>query len=271
MSRRILVVEDDDAIIFGLRTNLSFEGYQVESVNTCAGAVERALEFQPDLIVLDLMLPDGSGFEVMEGLAKAGFDGRILVLSARIAETDKVSALKMGADDYVTKPFSLAELIARIGALLRRVPPRAEIAPPAVTGAHSAPGHSAAAHGAAAHSAAADTTAERKPEVIRFGRCEVDEAARTLRVDGQPVVLTRLEFDLLVYLAHNAGRALTRAQLLRDVWNLSHDGPARTVDNLVAHLRTKIGEDAERPRHLITLRGSGYRFVLEPEDGNASK
>ena len=104
----------------------------------------------------------------------------------------------------------------------------------------------------------------RPPSKIRFGRCEIDLDARLLRVDRQPVALTRLEFDLLAFLAHNAGRALSRGQLLREVWGLSHDGSARTVDNVVAHLRTKIGEDADRARHLLTIRGAGYRFELSP-------
>jgi len=241
---RILVVEDDPAITFGLRTNLSFEGFDVEVVDTRAAAVERALAEPPALIVLDLMLPDGSGFDVMEDLQRGGYTGRILVLSARAAETDKVIALRMGADDYVTKPFGLAELIARIGALLRRsaLPhPAAPAPPPPSPRAPAAAGRRA-----------------------RFGQCELDVDRRALTVGGEPVVLTRLEFDLLAFFVQHAGRALTRAQLLREVWGLSHDGSARSVDNVIAHLRTKIGDEADRPRHLLTLRGAGYRFELEP-------
>lgn len=244
MSARILVVEDDPAISFGLKTNLSFEGHEVEVAECRADALERAAAAAPDLVVLDLMLPDGSGFEVMEDLSRLGYGGSILVLSARKEETDKVGALRSGADDYVTKPFSLAELLARIEALLRRTfanrtrPVEAGPAPTSVG-----------------------------DEKIRFGRCELDLYARTLHVDGKPVTLTRLECDLLAYLARQPGRAFSRRQLLRDVWGLHHDGSARTVDNVVAHLRTKIGEDAERPRHLLTLRGAGYRFELEPHDG----
>jgi DNA-binding response OmpR family regulator len=255
MTARILVIEDDPAISFGLKTNLSFEGYTVDVAETRAAAKVRldeggapaALDL-PDLIVLDLMLPDGSGFEVMEDLSRAGYGGRLLVLSARKEETDKVSALRMGADDYVTKPFSLAELLARIEALLRRGK-NGHAAAPSPTGSSPA--------------AAAGAAAESQP--IRFGRCEIDLYSRTLRVDGTPVTLTRLEFDLLLYLAQHPGQALSRAHLLRDVWGLAHEGSARTVDNVIAHLRTKIGEDAERPRHLRTLRGAGYRFELEPE------
>jgi DNA-binding response OmpR family regulator len=243
-SVRILVVEDDPAITFGLKTNLSFEGFRVEVVDSCAAAVARAAAEPPDLLVLDLMLPDGSGFHVMEELARQGYTGRILVLSARMAETDKVFALRMGADDYVTKPFSLAELLARIEALLRRgtLARPGPVAPPAP--------------------AVDESAAERQ----RFGACEIDMRARSLRVAGRPVVLTRLEFDLLAFFVQHAGEVLGRTLLLREVWGLTHDGSARTVDNVIAHLRTKIGEDADRPRHLLTLRGAGYRFVLQPED-----
>jgi DNA-binding response OmpR family regulator len=224
----------------------------VEVVDTCAAAIERASAAPPDLMVLDLMLPDGSGFEVMEELGRSGYTGRILVLSARIAETDKVLALRMGADDYVTKPFGLAELIARIRALLRRAAlPARPAAPPPVERAAAPPpenGHR-----------------------LRFGRCELDLSRRTLRVGDDAVVLTRLEFDLLAFLAQNAGRVLSRGQLLREVWGLSHEGSARTVDNVIAHLRTKIGDEGDRPRHLLTLRGAGYRFELEPEGAPARK
>jgi DNA-binding response OmpR family regulator len=256
MTARILVIEDDPAISFGLKTNLTFEGYTVEVAESRAAVQERLAgpaglgPDLPDLIVLDLMLPDGTGFEVMDDLGRAGFAGRVLVLSARKEETDKVSALRMGADDYVTKPFSLAELLARVEALLRRsksgfmgnalpppAPAPAPVAPPSSDG-----------------------------QRIRFGQFEIEVVSRTLREGGEPVTLTRLEFDLLLYLAQHGGQALSRAQLLRDVWGLAHDGSARTVDNVIAHLRTKIGEDAERPRHLRTLRGAGYRFDLEVED-----
>jgi DNA-binding response OmpR family regulator len=231
---RILVIEDDPSIVFGLRTNLSFEGYEVDTAEDPDGAIEAARRQRPHLVVLDVMLADGgSGFQVIERLRADGYAGPILMLSARSAETDKVSALRLGADDYVTKPFSLAELLARIGALLRRAPP-SRPPPPAP---------------------------EPPPERLRFGACEVDIAAHALAVAGRPVDLTRLEFDLLVYLIRNAGRVLTRGRLLAEVWGLSHDGSARTVDNVVGHLRAKLGE----PGHLVTLRGAGYKFELEPK------
>jgi two-component system alkaline phosphatase synthesis response regulator PhoP len=226
---RILVVEDDDTIVFGLRTNFNFEGYEVSTAVDLATAMAESEREPPDLVVLDVMLAGGaSGFEVIEAMRSKGFRGPILMLSARAAETDKVLALRLGADDYVTKPFGLAELLARIKALLRRMGPAA---PPG--------------------------------EKVEFGECAVDLGARVLRVGGAVVELTRLEFDLLAYLIKNAGRVLSRAQLLREVWGLPHDGSARTVDNVVAHLRTKLNEDAEEPRHLLTLRGAGYRFEME--------
>ncbi len=227
MNGSILVVEDDPAIVFGLKTNLVFEGFSVATAVDLDSALRAAEEQPPDLVVLDLMLAGGSsGFAVIESLRGRGFRGPILVLSARGAETDKVSALRLGADDYVTKPFGLAEVNARIAALLRRSTPIA----PAVA------------------------------ETIRFGQCEIDVGARRLRVGRSEVVLTRLEFDLLLFLVQNPGQVLSRARLLREVWGLSHDGSARTVDNVVAHLRSKLGD----ARHLVTLRGAGYRFELEP-------
>jgi DNA-binding response OmpR family regulator len=241
---RILVVEDDPAIVFGLKTNLAFEGYEVVTADNVATALAAAETTPPDIIVLDVMLAGGgSGFEVIEALRARSFDAPILMLSARSAETDKVSALRLGADDYVTKPFSLAELLARIGALLRR----------------------------ASQAARTPVPAPDASEEVRFGRCEVDLAARSLRVAGEEVELTRLEFDLLAYLIRNDGRVLSRSQLLREVWGLSHDGSARTVDNVIAHLRTKLGEDAVEPRHLVTLRGAGYRFELAPERKSSKK
>ncbi len=230
---RILVVEDDPAIVFGLKTNLSFEGYEVATADDMDSALVAAERESPDLVVLDVMLARGaSGFDVIERLRADGFLGPILVLSARGAETDKVSALRLGADDYVTKPFSLAEVLARVAALLRRAAPRSAEPPVAA------------------------------PPTVEFGEVEVDLAAREVRLRGAVVELTKLEFDLLAYLCRNAGRVLSRAQLLREVWGLTHDGSARTVDNVVAHLREKLGEDAEEPRHLLTLRGAGYRFEL---------
>ncbi|MSP61994.1 MAG: response regulator transcription factor [Myxococcales bacterium] len=232
---RILVVEDDPAIVFGLKTNLAFEGFEVSTAEDLQGALDASARAAPDLVVLDVMLAGGStGFQVIEALRAGGFGGPILVLSAREAETDKVSALRLGADDYVTKPFGLAELLARIGALLRR----SAVSPPA--------------------------TATGRSQQVGFGDCEVDLGSRQLRVGGREVELTKLEFDLLAFLVRNAGRVLSRGHLLRDVWGLSHDGSARTVDNVIAHLRDKLDEDPGAPRHLITLRGAGYRFELEP-------
>ncbi len=222
----ILVVEDDEAIATGLALNLKLAGY----TPVVAGDGERALEMieeaPPRLILLDINLPQMSGLDVLGELRRNGDRTPVIVLSARQDEFDKVGALRLGADDYVTKPFALAELLARVDAVLRR------------TGAVSEP---------------------LTGPVSRFGACEVDLATRQVRRAGEEVKLTHLEFELLAYFLSNPSRVFSRERLLRDVWGQSTGSP-RTVDNFVGQLRSKLEGSADDPTHFVTVRGSGYRF-----------
>ncbi|MBI4510116.1 MAG: response regulator transcription factor [Deltaproteobacteria bacterium] len=224
----ILIVEDDESIAAGLALNLRLEGYEACVAPDGLMAQEVAAQVRPCLIVLDLALPKKNGLEVLASLRRAGDVTPVVILSARETEADKVTALKLGADDYVTKPFGLAELIARIGAVLRRV-------------SRSDPG--------ALHS-----------ERLGVGDVTIDLANRTVTRDGKEIRCTHLEFELLTYLARHPGRVFSREQLLRQVWGVRHEGSTRTVDNFIAQLRAKVEHDPDNPRHLVTVRGSGYRL-----------
>lgn len=222
----ILIVEDDEAIATGLELNLKLAGYAAVVVQDGESVLERFQACPPTLLLLDINLPKKNGLEVLSELRAAGYATPIIVLSAREDEYDKVAALRLGADDYVTKPFSLAELMARVDAVLRRASSPAVAAP------------------AVRHS---------------FGDVVVDLETRAVSRAGEPVKLTPLELELLSFLVRNPTRVLTREQLLRQVWGQS-SGSLRTVDNFVGQLRSKLEDDPERPRHIITVRGSGYRF-----------
>jgi two-component system response regulator RegX3 len=231
--RRILIVEDDDAIAQGLQLNLKLAGFAAEVAANGESALA-LLDREPmHLILLDIALPGQSGLEVLAALRARASAVPVIVLSARQHEVDKVAALRLGADDYVTKPFGVAELLARIDAVLRR----------------------AAGAEVPARDAAPDSGG-----VLAFGDVKVDLDRREVRRDGGQVPMTHLEFELLAFLVRNAGRVFTRDDLLRRVWGIQHSGSARTVDNFVAQLRAKLEQDPEQPRHLITVRGSGYRF-----------
>lgn len=223
--RRVLVVEDDPSIAIGLRINLESEGYVVE----VAEDGERGLELartEPDLIVLDVMLPKRNGLEVLHDLRSEGRAMPIVILSAKSGEMDKVAGLELGAEDYVAKPFSLAELLARVRAALRRA------RPPAVQPA---------------------TT-------MTFGDVEVDLPARAVRRAGKIVDTTARELDVLVCLVAARGRALSREDIFRRVWGPNHHGTPRTVDNFIQQLRAKLEADPAEPTHIQTVRGVGYRF-----------
>jgi DNA-binding response OmpR family regulator len=224
----ILVVEDNADLALGLRNNLEIEGHAVSVVADGARGLRRIQETPPDLVILDLMLPGLDGIRVLRGLREAGSNVPVLILTARGEESDKVRGLRLGADDYVTKPFGLLELLARVDALLRR--PR-----PALAGGL---------------------------EVVRFGDVELKTGPRTVTRAGKPVELTPKEFDLLVALARRRGSVVTRMELLRGVWSYSDAAVTRTVDTHVAELRRKLEEDPSSPRHIVTVRKSGYR--LEP-------
>jgi DNA-binding response OmpR family regulator len=229
--RRILIVEDEVAIAVALEDDLLLEGYEVEVVRDGVAAVERARDGNFDLILLDLMLPKKDGFDVCRDLRRMEIPVMILLLTARTAETEKVLGLDLGADDYVTKPYSPKELRARIRALLRR------------------------------------TLTETAPkEVVCFGECELDLGRGELRRLGKPVPTTPLEFKLLSFLAKRSGRVVTRRLLIDEVWGQDLATTERVVDNQIANLRKKIEMDAAAPRHLKSVRGIGYRFDIEDVD-----
>jgi two-component system, OmpR family, alkaline phosphatase synthesis response regulator PhoP len=229
----VLIVEDDEAIATGLSLNLRIEGYEPSHVIDGEGALARLVPGHGFiLILLDISLPGKSGLDVLAELRQAGDSTPVIVLSARRDEFDKVAALRLGADDYVTKPFALAELLARLVAVLRRsaipVPPPARDPDP-------------------------------RPELLRFSGVAVDLQTREVMRDGAPVRLTHLEFELLAHFLRNPRAVFTRERLLREVWEIG-SGSRRTVDNFVAQLRSKLERDPDNPAHLVTVRGTGYRF-----------
>ncbi|HEY4187808.1 MAG TPA: response regulator transcription factor [Polyangia bacterium] len=243
----VTVVEDDPAIAEGLSLNLRLQGYRTEAVGDGETAHARIEASRPDLVLLDISLPKRNGIWVLERLREAENHVPVIVLSARQDEFDKVAALRLGADDYVTKPFALAELLARVGALLRRARirdaaprPPAEAPPPVPVAPPELP--------------------VRREDGLRFGDVVVDLDARTVTRAGRPVKVTHLEFELLGFLCQSNGKVFSREELVRHVWGLRHAGQARTVDNFMAQLRGKLEGDPDRPRHLLTVRGSGYRF-----------
>ncbi len=228
MGERILIIEDDPSILRGLQLNLGMEGYVVRSAADGLTGLAMARSERPDLVVVDVMLPKLGGLEVVREIRSADPDLPVLILSAKGQETDKVAGLQLGADDYMTKPFGLKELLARIDALLRRRRSRGETGP---------------------------TRAVR-----RAGDVELDLDARKAKVAGRELDLTSREFDLLVFFVTHPDRVHSREQLMEAVWGSRYFGTVRTVDNFVARLRAHIGDDAEQPRHLETVRGIGYRF-----------
>ena len=237
----VAIVEDDAAIAEGLALNLKLLGYRTETIGDGETAVTRIEEIRPDLVLLDITLPIQSGLWVLGQLRGRQNQVPIIVLSARQDEFDKVAALGLGADDYITKPFALAELLARVAAVLRR----ARLSDPA-----RGPNNGSNPEG---------PSGAQPDKILRFGDVLVDLAERTVSRAGCPVKLTHLEFELLSFLCSNSGRVHSREELLRQVWGFQQ-GQARTVDNFVAQLRAKLERDPDQPRHLLTVRGSGYRF-----------
>lgn len=232
MKEKVLVVEDDPAIRDALSYNLGREGYEVKAVGDGLAALEAARAAVPDLVVLDLMLPELDGFDVTRTLRKES-NVPILMLTARDDEIDRVLGLELGADDYLTKPFSMRELIARIKAMLRRVRLAKEDAEP-------------------------QAAVSRKR--LTTGNLEIDLTRHEAHLEGNVLELKRKEFDLLVFLMENPSQVFTREQLLEKVWGWEFSGGSRTVDVHVRWLRSKIETDAEQPTRIVTVRGVGYRF-----------
>lgn len=223
---KILVVEDEEAILLGLEENLKYAGYDVITAADGPEALKHGLKDRVDLMILDIMLPGMSGYEVCRKLRDQGMQTPIIMLTARQDEFDKLHGFEMGADDYVTKPFSIKELLARVRAVLMR-------------------GRKAAAG----------------PRTYRFGDCVLDLDSRILTRAGKEVSLTRTEFDLLAYFCANQGKALSRDTVMNDVWGTEYFGTQRSLDSFVASLRSKIEKKSANPEHILTVHGVGYKFV----------
>jgi len=228
-NRTILVVEDEASVANGLIFALQQEGFRVLWAQTGREALDLARREHPHLFLLDIRLPDTSGYDICRTLRQEGRQQPILMVTARDEEMDRVLGLELGADDYVVKPYSLRELVARVRAHLRRTY-----------------GHLAGSG---------------EPARYTFGSVEIDPQRVEVRLAGQPVPLTPTEFRLLLFLASNPGPVFSRSELIEKVWGYdSSIGSDRTVDVHILHLRQKIEEDPEKPRHLLTVRGAGYRF-----------
>jgi two-component system alkaline phosphatase synthesis response regulator PhoP len=218
-------VDDEPAIVRGLEDNLRFEGYQTVSATNGEDGLARALSEAPDLVLLDIMMPKMSGWDVCRELRRRGVDVPVIMLTARGAEVDRVLGLELGADDYVTKPFSLRELLARVRAVLRRPGPR------------------------------------QKFEEFAFGDVRIRLRGRQVFRAGREVRLTRKEFDLLVFLVEHRGEVVTRERLLDEVWGYERFPTTRTVDTHVLRLRRKFEADPDRPAWILTVHGQGYKFA----------
>ena len=223
---KILIVEDEPDMVLGLKDNFEFEGYEVVTASDGAAGLERARSEHPDLLVLDIMLPKLSGLEVCKTLRAEGFQAPIVMLTARGQEIDKVVGLELGADDYVTKPFSIRELLARVRAILRRT-----------------------------------EGGKKRLARYRFADLELDfETYRATR-GSERLEMSPREFELLRYLIERKGDTVTRDQLLEDVWGYDSYPSTRTVDTHIAKLRAKIGDSGSEPRFIMTIHGVGYKFV----------
>jgi DNA-binding response OmpR family regulator len=223
---RILIVEDEPAMVQGLRDNFEYEGYEVISAGDGVEGLERALADKPDLVVLDVMMPRMSGLDVCKQLKSKRPGIPIIMLTARGQEIDKVVGLELGADDYVTKPFSIRELMARVKAVLRRVAPQAP-----------------------------------SSDVYRFSDVEVNVRSNEVLRSGRPVDLSAKEFALLAYFVAHPTETLSRDRLLDAVWGYDNYPNTRTVDTHIVHLRQKLEPNPEEPRFILTVHGTGYKFV----------
>ncbi len=223
---KILIVEDEPDMVLGLKDNFEFEGYEVITAGDGAVGLEKARTLKPDLVILDILLPVLSGLEVCKALRGEGFDAPIVMLTARGQEIDKVVGLELGADDYVTKPFSIRELLARVRAILRRT-----------------------------------EGGKKRLSRYRFSDIELDFEVYRAKKGGEPLDLSPREFELLRYLIERKGDTVSRDQLLEDVWGYESYPSTRTVDTHIAKLRAKIGDSGSEPRFIMTIHGTGYKFV----------
>jgi two-component system alkaline phosphatase synthesis response regulator PhoP len=224
--KRILVIDDEPQMLLGLRDNLELEGYEVITAPDGEQGLSKAIASRPDLVILDLMLPRKSGFDVCRELRARANPTPVVMLTARSQETDKVLGLELGADDYLTKPFSIAELLARVRAVLRR-----------------------------------SATPSPAPEQCVIGDIEVNFRTHHARKADQRLFLTSREFDLLRYFVQHVGEVVSRDQILSDVWGYEEATTTRTIDNFVAKLRQKIELAPHQPEHILTVHGMGYKFV----------
>ena len=224
---RVLIVEDNHSLAFGLRNNLEIEGYDVTVADDGPSGLATARQIRPDLIVLDLMIPGMDGYRVLRQIREDGMTMPVLILTAKGEEADKVLGFRLGADDYVTKPFGVLELLARVGALLRRSRP---------------------------------ATAGGGQPVQRFGDVEVEVTTRSVRRNGSLVAVTPMEFDLLIALLRRQGAVASRLELLKEVWGHSSAVLTRTVDTHIGELRRKLEHDPSTPRYILTVRKAGYRL-----------
>ncbi|MBO6933739.1 MAG: response regulator transcription factor [Deltaproteobacteria bacterium] len=234
MTQRLLVVEDEDHLAAGLKLNLELEGYEVDVAGTAREASEKLVQPEGyDALVLDVMLPDLDGFELCQRLRKAGHFVPVIMLTARSSAEDRVRGLEAGADDYMVKPFSLDELLARVRSMLRRREWEAQ-------------------------------NGEHESATLSFGQVVVDFDTHEVSVGGEPRKLTQLELDLLRYFAENAGRVVSRDELLQKVWKLRNYSQTRTVDNFLSRLRRHFEPDPKAPIHFLSVRGAGYKFLPDP-------
>jgi DNA-binding response OmpR family regulator len=249
--KRILVIEDDPSIVLGLRMNLEAEGYSVQVAEDGEAGLSQARRDEADLIILDMMLPRLNGYEVLRQLRAEGTHTPTIVLSARDAELDIVMGLEFGAEDYVTKPFGLAELLARIKAVLRRPAP-ARVASEA---------RADEARPDEARDPALSSRHKPADAVIQVGDLAIDPRSRQVKRAGEEIALTATEFDILWCLVQADGRVLAREEIQSLVWGPRHHGTLRTIDNFMMQLRTKLERDPAAPDHLLTVRGVGYRLA----------
>ncbi|MBT2666234.1 MULTISPECIES: response regulator transcription factor [Bacillaceae] len=233
MSKKILVVDDEQSIVTLLQYNLEQAGYSVITALDGEQGLEAAVDIRPDLVVLDLMLPKMDGLEVCKQLRQQKINIPILMLTAKDDEFDKVLGLELGADDYLTKPFSPREVVARIKAILRRSQLQAN---------------------------GSDSSQDQEDGLLKLGELKVFPERYEAFFDEQQLELTPKEFELLLYLAKNKGRVLTRDQLLSAVWNYDFAGDSRIVDVHISHLREKIEKDTKKPLYIKTIRGLGYKL-----------